>query len=690
MGRSALLVALLFVAPALAVGAADACAVPCGRIYPIITIQLDTDQPNFPLASGVPVDIPARLTYRFDMVNEGYTVATPNQPIDIRFEYPRRPDWVTMAVTPEVVRVDVTNPTYVQPDTSNPTSPQAQYVFTVPITITVTLAGQAILRDGYDYHKLLVFAKSSESGLYQAGYGIKEIRVVPENALHESDVAGSRDVFTASPLPALAPTGGAASFAGTTVTLTPPSGAKWWEPAQYAMTVEPVPSGRMVFAVHDETGALVASTAPLAAAAEARMNVTLAKPGRHTATLTLLPGAGTMTPPLTYAVPFDTGALAAEGFVFGKSYVVTSSETVPAPLASDDDPLTQFERDVPFWVFETAQGVSATVTLKTPTPLALPVEAGRSAANLQFSIHDPDGNMLQAGSVDPTKPTWGVRVGSLPTDGWYVLRIRGVGAPGAAYDTRVEVTYAQPPQARNRADGAPDATGPLLAVGGVNLTLPVDALAVWAPSDITPALAPASSARYSVTVYDANGTLAYASGVREGAASFSAPAPGTYRAYVYAEPTPRALPFSPVVRAFTFDVGADAPTVASTFRLDDGFEAPLAATDTLLGFHAVRVLPGAAAPTLSGADLVDADGNEVDGATPGTYWVRAAGRGASPEGSEMRVALEQTYGAPVTLTAPGSGGGAPASGLSVPGFAIALAVAAAGLAAVAVALYRRG
>lgn len=689
MGRSALLLAVLLAAPAFAFPAASACAVPCGRIYPIITIQLESDAPTWPLAASAPTEIGAVLTYKFDMMNEGYTAATPNEPIDIRFEYPRKPDWAEIAVEPEVVRVDVTNPTYVVPDTSEPTSPQAQYVFTVPITIRISLVGQAVLRDGYDFHKLLVFAKSSESGLYQSGYGIKELRVVPENALHEADVAGTRDVFTAVPLPAFAPTSGTATFAGTTVSLTAPEGASWWEPAEYAMSVDPAPAGKMVFAVHDEAGALVASTLPIdASSGEARMNVTLAKPGRHTATLTLVPDAGTMTPPVTYAVPFEASDIAGEGYVYPKAYVVTSSEAVPVGLPSQDDPLAQFQRDIPFFAFDTAQGVSATVTLKTPTPIPLPVDVGRSASNLQFSIHDPDGRMLQAGTVDPSRSTYGIRVGSLAVDGWYVLRIRGLGAPGAQYDVRIEATYAQAPQARNHADGAADITGPLLSVGGVNLTLPLDGLAVWAPSDLTPALDPAAPFRYSVTVYDANDTLAYATGLREGAASFSAIGPGTYRAYAYAEPMLGDAAFSPVVRAFTFLVGAGNTTVASTFSIDDGFEAPLAPTDTLLGFHAVRVLEGAAAPTLEGAELVDADGNAAEGTAPGTYYARAAGRSMGVQGSEVRVSLEQTYAAPVTMAGPDAQA-EPTNGLPIPGVAIAVALLAVGLAAVAVALFRK-
>lgn len=624
---------------------------PCGRIYPLILITVEDKAAMYPLALDRTVDVDALLTYKFSMTNEGYTAATPNEPIVIRFEYPRKPDWADIKVVPDVIQVDVANPTMVKPDPSTPTAPQAEYEFTIPITVSLTLTGQAILRDGYDFHKLLVFAKSSESGLYQSGYGIKEFRVVPEGAIHESDVAGTQDVFTATPLPALTLAPAESSFAGTRVSLAPPTGAKFWQPAALVATIEPAPSGRMVFAVHDEEGALVASTAPLAAAGEARLNATFVKPGRHTATLTLLPDAGTSTPPLTYALPFDAGTTEAEGHLFPKSYLVTSSEIVPVPLASGDDAMTQFERDVPFFAFDTAQSVSASLTLHTAG--ALPADLGRSAANLQFSVHDPDGNLLSASSVDPVNPAKGFRVGSLPMDGWYVLRVRGSGAPaGTAYDARIEVSYASAHQSRNRADGAPDLTGGLLGRGGTNMTLPVDALAVWAPSDATPALDSGAARRYQLTLYDANGTLAYASGAREGAASFSAPAPGLYRAYAYAEPVRGDVPFSPIVRAFTFEVGIGTTTIASTFTIDDGYEAPFAATPTLLGFHAVPVHPGSLQATLENAVLIDAAGNEAEASAPGTYFLRAMASGDPPQGSEHRVSLEQSYPAPVTLGGP--------------------------------------
>ena len=691
MGRQALLFAILLLLPLALAPSAQACVgtlgVPCGRIYPIITIKIEGDATMWNLTTGVPVAVDAILTYSFDMTNEGYTAAAPNEPVQIRFEYPRKPDWADLKVEPEVIAVDVNNPTFIQPEVGEPTQPQAKYSFSIPITITMTLTGQAVLKDGYDFAKLLVFAKSTESGLYQSGYGIKEMRVVPENALHESDVAGQQDVFTASALPAIGLTSVERSFGGTTVTFAPPATPAFWEPAEFVATVSPAPTGRMVLALHDEAGALVASTLPVdSSSGEVGLLATLVQPGRHTATLTLLPAAGTMTPPLTFPLEFDVGDLSAEGYVYPKTYLVQANEPLPRPLVSTADPLAQFERDIPFFLFESAQSVSATVTLVT----AAPIDLGRSLANLQFSLHDPDGNTLSAGSVDPTKPAASVRVGSVAQDGWYVLRLKGLGAPGAAsYDARIEVNYAAAHEARNRADGIPDITGGLLARAGANLSLPTDLVKVWESSDITPVLDAAQGLGYTLTVFDVNGTLAYASGQRTGASAFSAPAPGTYRAYAFIEPTQGALPFSPTVRAFTFDVGRGNTTIARTFEIEDAFEAPFAPMPSLLGYHALRVYEGAAPPVLEGGELVDEEGNAADASTAGIYFVRVTGQGAPPQGSAVSLVLTQEYAAPVTLVGPAAPSTDQKGGLPVPGLAIAFVLAAIGAVAVVVAIRRR-
>lgn len=681
--RALLVAAALLVLPALAPAAQACFGVPCGRIYPVILIKIPDQEPVYDVEVGVPLVLDATLTFTFDMDAEGYTVTGPNEQIVIHFEYPRKPRWADIAVEPPQIVVPVEDPRYVQPSTEAGGA-QAQFVFTVPIQITATVTGQAILRDGYDYAKLLVFAKSSESGLYQSGYGIKEVRIAPEGALHESDVAGSRDVYAVSPLPQLDLQPVEAVVAGVRATLTPGTGAQFWQPTPLGFELDPPPAGRVHLAIHDERGDLVAQRGPLERGAPLEMNATFVRPGLHTATLTLLDDGTGAAPPIVLALPFQAGEVSAEGHAFPKSLVATTTEAIPTPTASQADALVQFERDMPFFAFDKAQSVTAMVALVTPG--VGPLSTG--LANLQFEVVDPEGNVLNAGTVDP-QPASAVksfRVGSLPLDGWYVLRVKGTGAPmGAAYTARVEVNYAVPLDARNLADGAPDATGGLLGLGGGNVTLPIDALAVWAPTPFTPVREGAERAQYAMTIYDENGTLAYATGLREGSATFSAPAPGTYRAYVFVEPVAPSAAFPPVSRAFTFDVGTNGTTTATAFEIDDVHVAATSPASTpVVGIYQVRILEAGAA--VEGADLAwtDAEGQPAEPTTPGTYLAFARRSG------EGNVAVRVAYDAPVTLTGPDAQPQAqPAPESSVPSLAAVTVLAALGAVAVAAALLRR-
>jgi hypothetical protein len=672
---------------------AAAASVPCGRIYPIILLNLDANAPKqFALKPNVTLDIPATVTYRFDAINDGYAVVPPTDPITISFEYPRKPSWADLKVDPETIPVNVDDPTQFTPN-PDPSAPTMQYSYTAKITIHATLRDVAILRDGYDYAKLLVFAKSSENGLYQAGYGIKEIRVLPQGALHESDVASLRDVFTASPLPAIDVKPVTVKSGGTSVTVTPPSGAKFWDSQQWKVKVSPAPGGQMLLAMHDEWGNLEAVHGPVdGSTGDAAFNATLAKPGLHTVTVTLLPAAGSSTPPQTFAVDLVAGTLGAQGYQYLKTYVVDESDAVPAPVVNTADPTMQWERDVPFYAFDSAQSVSAVLTLTTPGADAL----GRGASNIQFSLLDPDGNSLGTSSVDPSKPQWPLRIGSVPSDGWYTLRLRGAGAPmAAAYDAHVEVDYAAAPQERNHADGRPDLTPPLLARGGRNLTLPLGNLSVWKSSDFTPKLDHVGAMSYQTTVDDANGALVYASGVRAGASALTPPAPGVYRAFVYTAPALGSIPFAPTVRVFTFAVDENRTVTAQTFPLQDAPDAPTSPSESLLAAYAVPVLDPNAKLDLkldAGARgvLTDADGKQVDKpGAPGTYYLRVY---AANPGPEKTFALSCSMQLPSAATLVGPEALAVArtsAGFTVPGLAVGGVLLAVGAVAVGVALFRR-
>ena len=692
--RGVAVVLLLLALPLVAPVSGACAAIPCGRIYPIILLQSEAKPGStYDLGAGSPLTVDLLLTFSFDAAKDGYTPTMPNDPIFVSFEFPRKPGWADVRVEPERIQIPVNDPTHFKPDPSDPGNPKLVFAFVTSIQTTVTLTGQAVLKDGLDYHKLLVFAKSTESGIFQSGYGIKEIRVVPEGAVHESDVAGQRDVFTASPLPGLVLAEASASFAGTTVSLTPPASAAWWQPLPFEVRVDPPFAGRMMAALHDEAGSLVAHSGLLdASAGVGAFNVTLVRPGHHTATVTLLPDPGQATLPVTHALPLPAGDASAEGFVFPKSMRVAVTDDVPAPNAhrgqDPRDALVQFERDVPFYAFDTAQGVTVLVGLRA-APLK---DLATGPANLQFSVLDPDGSMLQTATVDPANPIKGYRIGSVPMEGWYTLRINGIGAPlGGRYDAAVEVAYGQAPQARNRADGTPDATAPLLGFAGLNLTLPLDALRVWTSGDLTPILGEGVRAQHAITVTDAEGNLVQATRLREGAATFTPPWPGTYRAFVHVQPALGEKPFSPLVRAFTFAVGEGETVEAQSFPLVDEHETPVSPRATPLGVYALPRVDGGKLTLGEGlaAAVVDAEGQPAEGTSAASARYVLVSTPGPTRGETVAFSADAAFPAPVTMVGPEGPTAQGTRGATIPGFAVGLVLAVVGAAAVAVTLLRR-
>lgn len=684
MARRAVLLALaaLLLAPA-AAPVASACAtlgaldstVPCGRVYPIITLVSDAPAP-MPLAHNKTVTVEGKMIFEFRAVGDGYSPVAPTDPIKVTFEFPRKPAWVDMKVEPDTIVVDVNDPTKFTPDPEASGGPEVYYRFEAPFKTSLTLTGQAVLRDGIDYAKLLLFAKSSESGIYQSGYGIKEYRVAPEGALHEADVASLRDVFAATPLTTLALKGGSAKVAGTTITFTPPASVPVWQPAKFQAKIEPAPSGKVVAALHDEAGNLVFATQPLdASSGQVQFAATLAKPGLHTASFTLLPDAtaGSATPPLTIPVEFLAGDVKAEGFAYPKDYLATDDGVVTAPSANTADPLTQFQRDLPLFVFDNAQSVTATVTLTTPGQ-----DLGRGLASVNMLLLDPDGKVLQSASAEPTQlPQRSLRIGSVPAEGWYTIRVQGVGLPvESSWNVKAEVAYASAPQARNRADGVVDTTPAKLSQAGQNVTLPLDNLTLWAPSDFTPKFDKIAGAQYGLTVYGPNGTLVYASGLRNGKASLSAPLAGAYRAFVYAQPQGPGAPFSPLVRAFGFDVGANRTTTVQKFVLADAPEVPTSAQDAVVALYALPAGADAKVDVAGAQPNQALAGKTVEGAA-GLKLLVVSGTNAGPANAAS-VKASVDLPAPVTLVGPAAAklGDAP-KGVPAPGLGVAFVAVAA-------------
>lgn len=204
------LAALLAAAvPMTSAGAAD-CAVPCGYIYPLILLQFpDYDGVN-PVApdDGKRV-LPGTLTYQWDVTNEGYAVQDPAQDVVVTFEYPKKPAWLDARIEPSEVPIQLL-PIHLDPDENDPAGGSTYYRYSVPVTLTIEAKAEAPADAVYS--KVLIFAKSTESGLYKPAYGIKEVRVAT-GYTEDEVLAATSSSETQTPGFGLAALGAAAGIA---------------------------------------------------------------------------------------------------------------------------------------------------------------------------------------------------------------------------------------------------------------------------------------------------------------------------------------------------------------------------------------------------------------------------------------------------------------------------------------------
>lgn len=727
------LVALVFTAPGVAAAAAlpegpldasaPACGVPCGYIYPLILLTVEGKNEPRALAAGESLTIPATITYRFDVVNEGFTVPDPQQPIVITFEYPKKPEWATLSVEPAQIEVPI-QPQYIQPDASDPQNLQGQYVFVTDIAITVAAPGQAVLADGFDYAKLLVFAKSTESGLYKAGYGIKELRMQPEGAVHASELASAPARVVADVAPA---TFEASTLRapGVTLTLTPPAGPVLaWESAEFELVAEAsapdaLPLG-IVATLLDESGVAHYSTG-LRTPQDGRLALSLTLPGvgMHTLAVLVAPPPGGVAAlatqafafPLLVAPPAGADAVRMpEAFVAGFSELVTGA-------SGSAEPLAQFTKDLAFPVLPGSSGATVALALRTDGAPPLPTGPG----SVSFQLLDPEGAVVLQGGADSANAAREYDAGALPGQGLYRLRVSGAGVPFVtAFDAMVTVSYDDPPVADVAQDGVADAVLSPVAIGAVSVTIAQpDAIAPWVAAPLAFSLAgfDGAAVSYSATIVDSAGALVYSSHFRVGdpvgfAVPFLAPAPGDYTALLFVQPGSSGVRgFEGTVLAFPLRAGtpdAATTTLPATLELADAGTVAAHSSTSVAMQQRVRVLDGAspiavsvgALPRPGGAILVralDADGNvaaeasgaqaSLDGLAPGEYVVQVVIDTAGETAFEA--ALSASYATPPVLENPlFPAGEAPAPRSFLPAPASALVFAA--LAAVALAGSRRG
>lgn len=174
------------------------CGPPCGEINPRISFEFP-EMPEDPinLTEGESRTFSGEVVYWTDTDDEGHAPNDPTQDIVIRFSFPRLPTWASMSVSPNEVTVPVSScPDCFQTDTDS-SRPAANFEYREPIELTVTAEEPPKATTGYDYGKLQLFSKSTESGIYNPGYGIREVRVTP-GAGEDLEAQSSED---ASPVP---------------------------------------------------------------------------------------------------------------------------------------------------------------------------------------------------------------------------------------------------------------------------------------------------------------------------------------------------------------------------------------------------------------------------------------------------------------------------------------------------------
>ncbi len=189
MKRALVAIALMLLAPAAAIPGASAvqgtatstgsadCAPPCGEINPRIIFDFkDLEREALDLDQGDSVTFQGTVTLWADADDEGYVPPDPQEPIVIQFAYPRLPSWAKMTVDPGQIELQPGCPTCFTVE-GETTQPKIHYESRHAINLTIEIVGPPEKTTGYDYGKLQLFAKSTESGIWNPGYGIKEVRI---------------------------------------------------------------------------------------------------------------------------------------------------------------------------------------------------------------------------------------------------------------------------------------------------------------------------------------------------------------------------------------------------------------------------------------------------------------------------------------------------------------------------------
>ncbi|HLE96708.1 MAG TPA: hypothetical protein VI997_04990 [Candidatus Thermoplasmatota archaeon] len=682
-------------------GSTTSCSVPCGYVYPLIRLVVDGDKAPRPLATGETLEIPARMMFTFDAGNEGAGPEEPGKPIVVTFEYPKKPRWVEITADPDNLQVPI-SPQYLQPNATDPNNLKLMYVYETDVTFRIRLVDTPVLREGAEYAKLLVFAKSTESGLYKPAYGIKEIRVAPEGAIYE---AAPTTVALEAPDTRLEPMG-APLGGGATMTLTPLlDELQLWAPAPFVLGLDPPQPAFVSVSLVDEDGTvLYASGDRFTTSGALAVNLTFPEVGLYH----VLGFAYPMGPerpswaPRSTSFPIRTVETAG-AFRMPQEYQALYSEPVTYLRGDPTDPAAQFEKFVPLPVYDGASSGTIQVALRSTGFL----RAEQGFGNMNVALLDPNGAVVAQGVVDTLNPVKSIAVSGFPGTGLYQIRVFGAGAnalsaQGATLEMIVSVSYDGRPVIESSHDGRFGAATTVARFGRLNATLPAPIRAVpWTPTEVAAELAldgdELGAYRYIATVLAEDGTVA-SSHIVDAAeplgGTFTFPAAGRYLVVFDVESMERQFQVSPIVLlAEAGDLAAAEIVYPATYRVEGETDVPQGTLrDAVVATFAIPLHEGVSSATLAegatvrirGADGADA-GTDVSSLAPGTYFVDVLASGAT--GGRVGFGAEVTYPTPLRVANPDAPAVVQDGPRGIPAFGAFAAIALAG--AVALLVSRR-
>jgi hypothetical protein len=564
--------------------AATNAAVPCGYIYPRLLFDLGARGAAHTLTMAQPLLLEGTLTFTWDITAEGMAAPNPASPIVVTFDFPRKPDWLSIEVEPPALEIPI-SPQYVVTSPSAD-GPSMVYVYEAPIAVRATLLATPTL-EAPGQPSMLVLAQSSESGLYKPGFGIRDLPLaLPEAIVPASAAAEGRALRIGAP-EALALPPLAVEFEGATVTLEAREALALWEPASLVARVQrggaPVRGLDLTATVVDEANTIQVTTG-LRHAPEGSLafTYTFPAPGHYRVHVAARPVPGASDAaidPLVATFDLALPGTQWDALRYPDAYRASYEAPISDLQANPQELPRQFEMAWPFPVLAGAESASVQVRLGSSLSPAL------GAGSVYAEVLSPSGEQVAFGKLDMLAPSWDARLRAPLAQGQHTLRLWGTGANalglgGSTLAADLGVFYPQQPLGMVEARGAPrpmDGGAIALGTGGMLLDLVLhDAPTPWQPMHamlaardaqgrtalhpdfILTVTGPAEHSPFGGGVLHTTGHRHPHDGLLHWA--FTPPAPGDYLVSAYAGPTPEASGafWQPAIASWPLRVAAPA------------------------------------------------------------------------------------------------------------------------------------